>query len=85
VSPEIQAAVRNLSESVKNLGILSRFAEEKASTSGSSSRKRKKMHEVFKSSDATRDTRMVTRVNSTNVLDEGLRIGEVGRQMNSSG
>jgi hypothetical protein len=25
----------------------------------------------------------VTRVNSTNVLDEGLRIGERGRQMNS--
>jgi hypothetical protein len=25
----------------------------------------------------------VTRVNSTNVLDEGLRIGEIGRQMNS--
>jgi hypothetical protein len=27
--------------------------------------------------------RHVTRVNSTNVLDEGLRIGEIGRQMNS--
>jgi hypothetical protein len=27
--------------------------------------------------------RAVTRVNSTNVLDEGLRIGEIGRQMNS--
>jgi hypothetical protein len=26
--------------------------------------------------------RLVTRVNSTNVLDEGLRIGEIGRQMN---
>jgi hypothetical protein len=26
---------------------------------------------------------MVMRVNSTNVLDEGLRIGEIGRQMNS--
>jgi hypothetical protein len=25
----------------------------------------------------------LTRVNSTNVLDEGLRIGEIGRQMNS--
>jgi hypothetical protein len=25
----------------------------------------------------------VTRVNSTNVLDEGLRIGGIGRQMNS--
>jgi hypothetical protein len=25
----------------------------------------------------------VTRVNSTNVLNEGLRIGEIGRQMNS--
>jgi hypothetical protein len=25
----------------------------------------------------------VTRVNSTNVLDEGLRIGEIGRQINS--
>jgi hypothetical protein len=25
----------------------------------------------------------VMRVNSTNVLDEGLRIGEIGRQMNS--
>jgi hypothetical protein len=25
----------------------------------------------------------VTRVNSTNVLDEGLRIGETGRRMNS--
>jgi hypothetical protein len=24
----------------------------------------------------------VTRVNSTNVLDEGLRIGEIGRRMN---
>jgi hypothetical protein len=27
--------------------------------------------------------REVTRVNSTNILDEGLRIGEVGRRMNS--
>jgi hypothetical protein len=27
--------------------------------------------------------RYVTRVNSTNVLDEGLRIGEIGRRMNS--
>jgi hypothetical protein len=27
--------------------------------------------------------RVLTRVNSTNVLDEGLRIGEIGRQMNS--
>jgi hypothetical protein len=26
---------------------------------------------------------LLTRVNSTNVLDEGLRIGEIGRQMNS--
>jgi hypothetical protein len=26
---------------------------------------------------------LVTRVNSTNVLDEGLRIGEIGRWMNS--
>jgi hypothetical protein len=26
---------------------------------------------------------IVTRVNSTNVLDEGLRIGEIGRRMNS--
>jgi hypothetical protein len=26
---------------------------------------------------------LVTRVNSTNVLDEGLRIGKRGRQMNS--
>jgi hypothetical protein len=26
---------------------------------------------------------VVTRVNSTNVLDEGLRIGEIGRWMNS--
>jgi hypothetical protein len=25
----------------------------------------------------------VTRVNSTNVLDEGLKIGEIGRRMNS--
>jgi hypothetical protein len=25
----------------------------------------------------------VTKVNSTNVLDEGLRIGETGRRMNS--
>jgi hypothetical protein len=25
----------------------------------------------------------VTRVNSTNVLDKGLRIGEIGRRMNS--
>jgi hypothetical protein len=25
----------------------------------------------------------VTRVNSTNVLDEGLRIGEIGHRMNS--
>jgi hypothetical protein len=25
----------------------------------------------------------LTRVNSTNVLDEGLRIGEIGRRMNS--
>jgi hypothetical protein len=25
----------------------------------------------------------LTRVNSTNVLDEGLRIGEIGRWMNS--
>jgi hypothetical protein len=28
-------------------------------------------------------TRLLTRVNSTNVLDEGLRIGEIGRRMNS--
>jgi hypothetical protein len=27
--------------------------------------------------------KLVTRVNSTNVLDEGLRIGEIGRRMNS--
>jgi hypothetical protein len=27
--------------------------------------------------------RRLTRVNSTNVLDEGLRIGEIGRRMNS--
>jgi hypothetical protein len=27
--------------------------------------------------------RLVTRVNSTNVLNEGLRIGEIGRRMNS--
>jgi hypothetical protein len=27
--------------------------------------------------------RQLTRVNSTNVLDEGLRIGEIGRRMNS--
>jgi hypothetical protein len=26
---------------------------------------------------------ILTRVNSTNVLDEGLRIGEIGRRMNS--
>jgi hypothetical protein len=26
---------------------------------------------------------LVTRINSTNVLDEGLRIGGIGRQMNS--
>jgi hypothetical protein len=26
---------------------------------------------------------LVTRVNSANVLDEGLRIGEIGRRMNS--
>jgi hypothetical protein len=26
---------------------------------------------------------LLTRVNSTNVLDEGLRIGEIGRRMNS--
>jgi hypothetical protein len=29
------------------------------------------------------DKVLVTRVNSTNVLDEGLRIGEIGRRMNS--
>ena len=29
------------------------------------------------------DGNRVTRVNSTNVLDEGLRIGEIGRRMNS--
>jgi hypothetical protein len=28
-------------------------------------------------------TSSLTRVNSTNVLNEGLRIGEIGRQMNS--
>jgi hypothetical protein len=27
--------------------------------------------------------RQLTRVNSTNVLNEGLRIGEIGRRMNS--
>jgi hypothetical protein len=27
--------------------------------------------------------KLLTRVNSTNVLDEGLRIGEIGRRMNS--
>jgi hypothetical protein len=26
---------------------------------------------------------LMTRVNSTNVLDEGLRIGEIGRRLNS--
>jgi hypothetical protein len=30
-----------------------------------------------------RPKREVTRANSTNVLDEGLRIGEIGRRMNS--
>jgi hypothetical protein len=29
------------------------------------------------------DQELVTRVNLTNVLDEGLRIGEIGRRMNS--
>jgi hypothetical protein len=29
------------------------------------------------------NTLQLTRVNSTNVLDEGLSIGEIGRQMNS--
>jgi hypothetical protein len=29
-------------------------------------------------------TSMKLRVNSTNVLNEGLRIGEIGRQMNSN-
>jgi hypothetical protein len=29
-------------------------------------------------------TWQVTRVNSANVLDEGLRIGEIGYQMNSN-
>jgi hypothetical protein len=32
---------------------------------------------------STREKRQVTRVNSANVLDEGLRIGEIGRRMNS--
>jgi hypothetical protein len=27
--------------------------------------------------------KLLTRVNSTNVLDEGLRIGEIGRRINS--
>jgi hypothetical protein len=31
----------------------------------------------------TLDDPCLTRVNSTNVLDEGLRIGEIGRRMNS--
>jgi hypothetical protein len=33
--------------------------------------------------DLRRRLHAVTRVNSTNVLDEGLRIGEIGRRMNS--
>jgi hypothetical protein len=35
-------------------------------------------HEIL-----VRSSYLVRRVNSTNVLDEGLRIGEIGRQMNS--
>jgi hypothetical protein len=31
----------------------------------------------------TSRSKELTRVNSTNVLDEGLRIGEIGRRMNS--
>jgi hypothetical protein len=37
---------------------------------------------LFKSL-ATVNTKCVTRVNSTNVLDEGLMIREIGRRMNS--
>jgi hypothetical protein len=33
--------------------------------------------------DAEVEASPLTRVNSTNVLDEGLRIGEIGRRMNS--
>jgi hypothetical protein len=35
------------------------------------------------SSSLERTPPRLTRVNSTNVLDEGLRIGEIGRRMNS--
>jgi hypothetical protein len=41
---------------------------------------------TFHSSDSTRELGLawsVTRVNSTNVQDEGLRIGGIERQMNS--
>jgi hypothetical protein len=37
----------------------------------------------FSCPDALKSDPLVTRVNSTNVLDEGLRIGEIGRRMNS--
>jgi hypothetical protein len=36
-------------------------------------------HEVFEE----KIKNLLTRVNSTNVLNEGLRIGEIGRRMNS--
>jgi hypothetical protein len=45
--------------------------------------------DLLSASDATKYRSMVgalqyvTRVNSTNILDEGLRIGEIGRRMNS--
>jgi hypothetical protein len=48
-----------------------------------SSNKKSKPSEAVLTSSGEPIGRWVTRVNSTNVLDEGLRIGEIGRQMNS--
>jgi hypothetical protein len=46
--------------------------------------KNKKSHRIHDSNTPhPHGRRQLTRVNSTNVLDEGLRIGGIGRRMNS--
>jgi hypothetical protein len=45
--------------------------------------KSKKAVELMTPMPSPHGQRQLTRVNSTNVLDEGLRIGEIGHRMNS--
>jgi hypothetical protein len=43
----------------------------------------KQLQQLSPSFDALEAAYQLTRVNSTNVLDEGLRIGKIGHRMNS--